>query len=69
MKDFYEMTADEIRDYRGPVHWARTIHLCPDGVSYDYFDYESPSLELLQKKLMEAKRLTILSTGVREGKP
>ena len=65
VKDFHQMTADEIANYHGLVYWARTSHLNPDGRTIGEHDHESTTSENLEAKLRTCQRLTIHSRGVR----
>ena len=66
MKDFHEMTADELQSYHGPVHWARITALSPDGKSRLRHDLEHPSAELLQAHLRKFSGVRIHARGVVE---
>ena len=47
MKDFSEMTAQELRDYAGPVYTAQCVFYNPDTGSNVPVDYEAPTPALL----------------------
>jgi len=66
MKDFHQMTADEIRNYRGPVHWARISALSPDGTRMLSHDLEHWTAEALAEHLGQFRCVQIHSSGVNE---
>ena len=66
MKDFHEMTASEIRNYRGPVHWARISALSPDGTRMLPHDLEHSTAEALAAHLAQFRYVQIHRRGVNE---
>ena len=64
MKDFHEMTADEIRNYRGPVHWARLTAFAPDGRTRVRYDLEHTSAEALLDRIGELRGVELHDSGI-----
>ena len=70
MKQFNEMTADEIASYEGPIHWARCRIYRYDGVEYPH-DIEAPSIESREAHILELqadrtiREIVIHERGVR----
>lgn len=63
MKDFCEMTGDELHCYVGKKYWARVSHRT-DSVYFVESDLESPTSDLLEKKIVNLRSCIVMSRGI-----
>lgn len=63
MKQFAQMTATELKEYDGPVYWARIQTINQDKTGWNNSDLEAPSLDLLNALIKSIPGARVYDNG------